>query len=293
MYYTTTIKEITAMDNLKEIFPFTWTQISRVTINNGKISADVGAEVVSYSPFDSYSAEHSIFEEFISVNINSHTSIIEFIQNYGFLTLNVTNGSSYRDIDTGEIVQHYELIDDFVVEYKRCKQISDLYVLCYKKEHASGEVIQKIESLESKLLCPASSIRRDMILSNTTNQDWINDNLAFYSMNIVAQQVNEQTKNVSNMITVKRDTLEYVENRFASSLLSMIYEMFSLRIASKKILRICKNVYCDKSFFILKNDKRKLYCSRKCATQQSLHNYREKNKDAINAKRRAKRKLDK
>lgn len=277
------------MNEFTELYPWEWTKIDKVFIEDNMIKADLDAKVESYNPFDHYDFENSIFDEFIKIDLNDHSSIINFINTYGFLTVDASGGPSYHD-EEDILRPRYELLSDFVDEFVQCKQLSDLYAWYCSDAKNTNEILEKVEKIVSKHLSNYSNIKSQLIISNADDDTWLNENLKPFIMGILAHEINERIKTVKNKLIINKDSLGFENSWSATDLISIIYLMFYLRISGKKILRICKNTYCNKGFFIIKNDKRKVFCSPECAQQSAMHKYREKNKDEINAKRRLNRK---
>jgi hypothetical protein len=282
--------------DLTEIYPWSWGKIDNVVIEGDNIVADVNAKIDKYYPFNcEHINQENVFTDFISIRMGDNNSICNFIKQYGFLYFDISESKMMIN-EKGEEEPYCELLSQFNNQLLACKQISDLYTLICKDDYDDDKIKTNIASLDPTLfLSIQSKIVRALVIQDILLDIDVKPEMKveYLARSIIASEVNKQIKTTQNKLIVDMKNLAFEDSWQSPNLLAMIYLMFSLKLVSKKVLRKCKNPYCENSFFLVKNDKRKDFCTHKCAAQKCTYEYKKNNREKINAQKRENRKKEK
>lgn len=242
------------------------------------------------------SEEVPIFMDFISIDIHSPSSVIEFCNKYGLSGFNKAykNESLHLDqiIDYDTIPTRSESLLGFTNEVKKMQfviQLNEFVALYYSEDRFStsySEIYNKaiialqeilIFENDSNLSSTGKSIKykhKDAI--SKVDQDVLHE----FICTIMLKQINSCLLSIFPQLNLGIDGYErhFLGYWKTPTLLNAMYYELFLKISENKKIRKCQNSTCTRYFEIIGNDTRKIYCCRECASLQAKRNERARKK---------------
>lgn len=267
-----------------------------------------------YNPFDFYypSESHSLHIKFASINTSNTSEILNFINEFGFLGLDIKERKETLEKQLGQIIieiykhstKKESMFDDSERLISTLKNACNLTI-----NHDVSEAFESIheESVE-RISLEVDKFRGLLILienkDNTTAEElyklifnasdayhqtffemdygsYKNDTnkLRLEANNCIIYRINDEL----SLVTPSIDITVFDNNKFqpqwkTNTLISALYTMLYLDLIQGKEIRQCKNPTCHNFFDVYGNYRIKKFCTKRCAQAKASRNYRKRQK---------------
>lgn len=286
-------------------FKMKWPKYPCKIFNNKSIMRIANTPVEEYNPFEYYGDNKTnLYIEFMSIDENSSDQILNFVNNYGFLGINIRNEINRRDrvINTllnqiknnnPEILKEFskfeandlingldglESIDSIATEIKKFKTIARLLKIINTKniELTFGDITNELVNGINFLIQNSNeSDNISLYVKDTDDTRY----LLLYAYNGIAATLSYELKDVHPILETNYSTFSFKSSWLASTLLSAMYAMYYVDITQGKRHEKCKNSTCNNWFEIYGVDNRKEFCCTKCAQAHASREYRKRKKE--------------
>lgn len=287
-------------------FKMEWARYQYKIEDNSKIVRLPNEPAVIYDLYDFYVQDNSsLYLKFAAININNHEDILDFINKYGFLGLNIrdrferaetlleqltikftkqffgdTQLNNVEELKSISKEAFSYMWDDDVLSYESLyeeslKSISDeitkfnnLLILIDQKDTTEKEELYQ-------LLFNASDDYSRYFFEIDKNEYTL-DKLKVDANQCIRDTINKELGQVSPILSFDDSKFDTIWN--TRTLISALYTMLYLNLVQGKKLRKCKNITCNEFFNVTNDNTVKKFCDSSCARANAARDYRRREK---------------
>ncbi|MBU3075622.1 CGNR zinc finger domain-containing protein [Clostridium estertheticum] len=268
-----------------------------------------------YNPFNSYTQDNttSLHIQFASIDVNDPKNILDFINKFGFLGLDIRNRFEKIELELGflsmelfkyitgkeniidnkeslistaknmynitigssDLLSHHSIHEESLddISYE-ITRLKDLLTLIEKKDSSNPEQLYE-------LIYNASDHFSRYLFERDNNEQKGNlDILKSTANDCIMDAINKEIQHVSPLLVPNASSSGSFDTKWNSNtLISTIYTMLYLDLIVGKRIKKCKNLTCGKFFDVYGANTRKKFCTTKCAQSNASREYRKREKE--------------
>ena len=267
-----------------------------------------------YNPFYYYKKDSfsSLYLQFASIDTLNSESILNFINKFGFLGLDIRKrivmiekelGLLSIDLlkyisGTGSILEDNEKLisisknafkltvgSDYSLSHQSINQenlddisyeiekLKNILILIQKKDTATTEELYKL------IFNASDDYERYFFEEHLNGFKNNTDTLRLHINNLIMDTINKEIDYVSPMLTLNPSVDSKFQPRWnTKTLISVMYTMLYLDLVQGVTIKECQNITCGNFFEVYGHNDRKIYCDDNCAKSNASRQYRKREK---------------